>query len=148
MTGTFEGVGTLQFSPDNKYAYAYSGVKPVTGASSANTKLLDIQTNSEYIVATLQAYSQNRSAAQMYFEVEFNSVLVLEVEFDNDGGVNAIMDGTMKLLIPPFTHVEVYGGMETGTNENYTVSLIGKVHGAIQQENLEAITDNNKWASK
>jgi len=147
MTGTFEGVGQLQFTPDNKFAYAYSGVVLVTGGSSANTQLMDITTNSEYIVATLQAYSDNRSSAQMYFEVKFNNVLVLEIEFDQDGGVNAIMDGNMKLLIPPFTNVTVFGGMETGTNKNYTVSLIGKVHGAIEQQNLESITDNNKWAS-
>jgi hypothetical protein len=29
-----------------------------------------------------------------------------------------------------------------------SVLLTGKVNGAIEQENLEAITDNNKWASK
>ena len=28
----------------------------------------------------------------------------------------------------------------------WTVSLTGKVKGAIEQENLESITDNNKWA--
>jgi len=119
----------LNFTPDNKHAYAYSGVVSVTGASSAGTKLMDIETNSEYIMATLQAYSDNRSSAQMYFEVKFNNVLVLEIEFDQDGGVNAIMDGTMKLLIPPFTNVKVYGGFESGTNKNYTVSLIGKAYG-------------------
>jgi len=147
MTGTFEGTGSLQFTPDNKFAYAYSGIVSVTGGSSANTELLGFKTESEYLVSTIQAYSDNRGSAQMYFEIKFNDVIVIETEFDAEGSVNAIIDGTARLIIPPFTNVTILGGFESGATYNYTVTLSAKVKGAIEQENLESISDNNKWAA-
>ena len=49
MTGTFEGVGTLQFTPDNKHAYIYSGsLLNGSGAGAADQTILLFRNNSEY----------------------------------------------------------------------------------------------------
>jgi len=34
------------------------------------------------------------------------------------------------------------------SGRNWCVTLTGSVHGAIEQENLEAITDANDWAAE
>jgi hypothetical protein len=34
------------------------------------------------------------------------------------------------------------------TSRAYFAMMVAKVNGAIEQQNLESITDNSKWASK
>ena len=45
MTGVFEGVGSLQFTPDNKLAYLYSGTKSINNGLGT---LFEFKTGSEY----------------------------------------------------------------------------------------------------
>ena len=49
MTGTFEGVGSLQFTPDNKYAYGFSGPVAVPHTGSASATLIEGKTGLELI---------------------------------------------------------------------------------------------------
>jgi len=140
MTGTFEGVGQLQFTPDNKFAYAYSGM--VAGSTSAQTTYLEFTTNSEYIRTTIQNGSTNETTRKTVY-IYFNDIQIVRNDIDNAYS----FPNTYEIIIPPFTKVSVtlqLGG-DDGMSSWFT--LIGKVHGAIEQENLESITDNNKWAS-
>jgi len=147
MTGTFEGVGSLQFTPDNKWCYAYSGLTSVSGSL---TTMLDIQTNSEYIVVTIEL-NGNRAGigqAQIQFKILLNGVTIMFNIWDQST-INQYSDDltVTRLLIPPHTSALVQVAQSSGTNRNMEITLTGEVYGAIEQENLESITDNNKWAS-
>jgi len=137
MSATFEGLSTLQFTPDNKHAYAYSGEVAVTGASSANTKVIEFETQSYYLISEFQPFATERGGAQLYFEIKFNDIIVVKTEFDSSGSINPMLDSPIKLIIPPFTNVKVLVGIESGTNKSWTVSKVSKVLGSIEQFNLE-----------
>jgi hypothetical protein len=152
MTGTFEGVGSLQFTPDNKMAYAYSGFY-TAAVSQAGIDVLTFTTNSEYIEATLIFNGFTAPTEPTYgddgtMEVKFNGVQIAVVKC---GTAAEVMPSNvfLNLIIPPHTLVNVKLESEgANTSVGASVLLTGKVNGAIEQENLEAITDNNKWASK
>jgi len=141
MTGVFEGVGTLQFSPDNKYAYAYSGdvIAPTVGGY---TSILSFTNNSEYLVADFN-FGATPTTTNIGFLIRFNGVDIIEIP------TREPFDKTYRtlLIIPPFTTVTVLADPD-GADETVQTTMVAKVKGAIQQENLESITDNNKWASK
>ena len=141
MTGTFEGVGSLQFTPDNKFAYAMTGAVSVGGALQT---VLDFTTESYYLVAKyLPIYFTNNSE-DFLFEVYFNDVLILGNVVDDQD--NQIFNWN-PLIIPPFTNVKVKITSLNTTSRNVGCLITAEVYGAIEQENLEAITNNNKWAS-
>jgi len=148
MTGTFEGVGSLQFTPDNKYCYFYSG--DITTASST-ARLADFTTNSEYIYCKtlkMNIASNTISGVDYRFEVKFNGVTVL-IEFLTNpyAGRQPADSDNYYLIIPPFTNVTIDFFTSSGDKAS-CATMVGEVHGAIEQENLESITNNNKWASK
>jgi len=153
MTGTFEGVGTLQFTPDNKYGYIYSGT--VSVPTTTDTTLLSFKTESEYIVAQVD-YGMHDHAmtvnTQWEHWITFNDQIVMlrsEEWFTDEGRKNsATLVIPFRLIIPPFTEVKFIANHTDGNSINAYGVITGKVKGAIEQENLEAITDNNKWASK
>ena len=149
MTGVFEGVGTLQFSPDNKYAYIYSGE---IEAKTASQTALSFFTNSEYLVGefTLNAFIQlsNISTRQAGMSIKINNVIVAN-QFTSDASEDLSSNAKQKIIIPPFSSVICDVVAASDDSDNFsTVVFTGKVKGAIEQENLEAITDNSKWASK
>jgi len=149
MTGVFEGVGTLQFSPDNKHAYAYSGVVSV---NNSETELLQFNTNSEYIVGNWFA-NFNQLTADPLASEDFRFILYLNdiqiAIMETADSQQATRNTIQNIIIPPFTNVRITGRNYTGSvTEPCGVVLTGKVNGAIEQENLESITDNSKWASK
>jgi len=144
MTGTFEGVGTLQFSPDNKRAYAYSG--GVSTVAATDVTLLQFTTGSEYHIAKIQFwYDANGSGSNIEFKTSFNDVKITTIIVTDSN--DAEWCTPVELIIPPFTTVHIEAKNFTGT-EAVLASLTTKVKGAIEQQNLEAITDNSKWASK
>jgi len=146
MTGTFEGLGSLQFTPDNKYFYIYSG--DITSVSSAAT-LLDFTNNSEYlIVKTLKMNitDQTVSGANYEFTVKFNGVTILIEFYTNPFASRESSAGdNYYLIIPPFTNVTI-DFLTTSGDKQSCATICGNVGGAIEQENLESVTNNNKWA--
>jgi len=145
MTGTFEGVGSLQFSPDNKFAYAYSGIIGVVGSEIT---LLLMETNSEYILSELQILQGTTSNEDFKYKVFFNNVIVAQWHCLQVTDKEINIPNAYFLTIPPFTIVKVTAeNTSSGTSREHSVTLTGKVHGAIEQQNLESITDDNKWAS-
>jgi len=147
MTGTFEGVGSLQFSPDNKFAYAYGGVIN-TDDQDVPVTLLEITTGSEYLIAKIQFGMKHDSGNNMSFGVYLNTIRISGYAIEG-GTTDSQLSNYMPIIIPPFTTLKCDGTNNSSSNDiPLTCTLVAKVKGAIQQENLESITDNNKWASK
>jgi len=147
MTGVFEGVGTLQFSPDNKFCYAYSGTKTTDGTVwDANIELLNFTTGSEYIIAKFYMTSNMITGNNLFVRIKLNDTTVLDLKTDGNPPLNPDFRD-YELVIPPFTEVDFLFGSQ-GIAATATGFLSGKVKGAVEQENLESITNNNKWASK
>jgi len=142
MTGTFEGLQTLQFSPDNKFAYAYSGMISV----AAEKTLLEIKPNSEYLNCLIELGSGSRTDDDYKAKFILNDIVIFEKYLNNTYDP---LIGITSIIIPPFTTFKLkIANQSTATANNWSAVLTAKVKGAIEQENLEAITDNNKWASK
>jgi len=113
----------------SNHTYAYSGDVSVTGASSANTTLLNFITGSGYIKAEIQGFSTERGSAQLYLAVKLNDVLVVNAEFDAAGSNNAVLDFPIQLIIPPFTKTEVLVGIESGSTKKWSIIMTGRVYG-------------------
>jgi len=144
MSGTFEGIGSLQFTPDNKHAYAFSGDIKAASTSDADTLMLQFNTESEYLDAILNFCEEAIAADNIFFKVFLNDIVVINVKYDTSPNY----DNTIyPILIPPFTNVKIKWGCSTN-DEIGTAWLTSKVGGAIEQQNLEAITDASDWASE
>jgi hypothetical protein len=143
MTGTFEGVGTLQFSPDNKYAYAYSGSQVPN--STDETTLMEFKTESEYLVGVGAFDYDNEENMRIRWRIYFNDVIVAyPTSRFQDTDVNPV--NVLELIIPPFTTVKFTAQESSATTDELFARFTGKVKGAVEQKNLEAITDGSKWA--
>lgn len=147
MTGTFEGVGSLQFTPDNKYAQIFSGVKTVNNSTAT---MYEFTTESEYLVSHVSFSDGEGYSSGQYLEskILFDDVIVIQIYNVPNTAYNDHNDLVpLPIMIPPFTKVTCTMKSNIDSDHDLTAYFIGKVGGAIQQENLEAISDNNKWAS-
>jgi len=145
MTGVFEGVGSLQFSPDNKFAYAYSGA--VSG-DDTEFILLTFKTNSEYLVGSWRVGYSDSTYRNFDFRLLFNDIEIEQL-FLLTSSINDVGSKDNIIVIPPFTTIKILAAnTEDSTTQTVNAIVTAKVKGAIQQENLESITNNNKWASK
>jgi len=151
MTGTFEGVGSLQFTPDNKHCYAYSGTFESVNAQQT---MLSFTTGSFYTVGTFTFNGPIRiayatSGGPAVYQISFNNQVIALGKADTvTSNIPANQYQIQMVVIPPHTEVTFIALCEEDTaTELITATFTGKVSGAIEQENLEAITNNNKWAS-
>ena len=122
MSGqTVTGLG-LQFTDDNKFCYAFSGIAPSNAISS---NILDFITNSEYIVSELTCYyAANASGSNVQFKVLFNSVEVGQFNLTDS---NDVVEFPVPFLIPPFTHVKIEQSNLSSGTEPVGASIVGKV---------------------
>ena len=139
MSGTFSGVNTLQFSPDNKHAYAYSGSNLSTTA--INDVPMVIQTQSYYLIGTIMYQGNfnvaNSGGSRGFCQVFFNGNMIGQILNDYDTG-NMMQGAFMNVIIPPFTTVTFKQGADTASsNLQYTVNGIFDVKGPIEQFSLE-----------
>jgi hypothetical protein len=83
----------INFTPDNKHAYAYSGNKAIINAEQT---MIEGQTNSEYIRAKISISNFSGSGDDIRYYVYFNDVQVYGGYYNstsnNDGGRVSIMD--------------------------------------------------------
>ena len=125
----------LQFTNDNKHAYAYSGTVILTSAiGSANTELLNFSTNSEYVVAKFQVSHTLSSGHDFYCDIRFNDTLIVEMKEDATE-----VEGypyMWRLIIPPFTTVNVKVGSNTA-GHSYQCNVIAKVGMSQRVGNLD-----------
>jgi len=148
MTGTFEGVGTLQFSPDYKYAYAYSG--SVAATSGADATNLDFTTEGEYLKGRFY-FSLDEddlgSGDQVGWMIQFNGITISMARVETVG-TDLLYHNILPyidLIIPPFTNVKGIAFTNTSSIDTF-LTFTGEVKGAIQQVDLESVSDGSKWA--
>jgi hypothetical protein len=110
MSAIFQGNNTLQFTPDNKFCYAYNYYATTATARS----VLTFQTNSEYIVGTIQLNAgvddddPSQATVQSTALIQFNnnniSLLAASSGATPDRRPSS---NTQELIIPPFTTVNI-----------------------------------------
>ena len=145
MTGTLTSFGTLQFTTDNKYAYAFSGPISVIHTGAAQGTLIEGSTQSEYLIAEFTLGSEE-TTDNMSWLITLDDITVIRVVSREPYDFN--LSG-YEIIIPPFTNFKVIGFNGGGVAARTMFgTMAAKVGGAIEQENLESITNNNKWASK
>ncbi len=133
MTGTFQGVGTLQFTPDNQNVYAYSGEMLI---DTTETTMLEFTTNSEYIIAKFNFTALERTGDQLFGNLYLDDVK-LATSWSGLSTNNGEPSYPLELIIPPFTTLKATGDNITAALRRFAVTMVGTVHGAIEQFNLE-----------
>jgi hypothetical protein len=152
MSGTYPGIGQLNYTPDNKFCYFYSGEFT---ASSSLLFVGEFKTRSEYIVGEVRLAgmtdmgspaSGSIVALRVVFGDTTTSTLNAEPELvvanlKTDGASEDMpFSDTAKIIVPPFTNVQFFrDGDTTSTSYDGTVSFTGQVFGSIEQFNLEQI---------
>ena len=122
MSGDTVTGRALQFTNDNKHAYAYSGLIAVT---TSRTKLLEFETNSSYILAKFQpTYFTLGTGEDVYFEVSINDTLIYNVEITSSTS-NTPYD-EIEIIIPPNVTFKIEAFTASGTR-NLGAILTGKV---------------------
>ena len=113
----------LQFTNDNKKAYAYSGIVPI---QSTETSLLIFNTNSEYLNAKIMIYNESGSGDDMRYKIKFNNVTVVST-YSNSSN-DTLLDTPIIMIIPPFTTVDITGdNVSSDTARNHTAHVWAKV---------------------
>ncbi len=140
MTGVFEGVKTLQFTPDNKHGYAYSGVSLV---GTTATEVMTFKTESEYLVGHVSIFCISDTTDDLEYIVKFNNITIMEMNSTSFKDYAPYQP--VPIIIPPFTEVTMEAFNQASGSKNVAMNFTGKVKGAIQQIDLEAITDGSKW---
>ena len=116
----------LNFTPDNKRCYAYSGDVSISGSA---TRMLDFQTNSEYAIVQLELHGTFSQIGQnqIRLNVQFNEVDIIDTYFDASLDYG-ILDKSI-LIIPPFTAVTIDCSQASGSDRTMQLTLTGEVHG-------------------
>ena len=72
MSGTFQGVGTLQFSPDNQRVYAYTGLVE-TSNDQSEVEMIQFTTGSEYLTLLIQFSGDTERSDDLACRIYFNN---------------------------------------------------------------------------
>ncbi len=114
----------LQFTNDNKFAYAYSGVVDVTGKTT-QIEMLEFQTNSEYVNAKVQFQSSEAGGNDLIFYVYLDDILIAT---QNINAAKEFYHAPLSVIIPPFTKVTLKGlNIDVSTGRDSTATVTGKV---------------------
>ena len=124
MSGTFQGVNTLQFTPDNKRAYAYSGELSTSGTG---VTFLNFDTNSEYLEAIIQTGNTQNDSDVIEWSYVLNNVEVVIYNSEGRGSSDRDHLEPFYLIIPPFTNVKVIGKSINGGNKAGFATFTAKV---------------------
>jgi hypothetical protein len=124
MSATFEGVTTLQFTPDNKHAYAFSGEVSVPHTGTKTATLIEGATNSEYLIADF-VFGAEATTDNLAWLVYLNDIKVISVVSREPYDFN--LSG-YEIIIPPFTTFKITGLNDGGVNTRImTAALAAKV---------------------
>ena len=132
MSGETVTSNALQFTNDNKHAYAYSGLIVVSQALG-NVTMFEGNTNTEYIKATISfgtADATFSGAKNIGYKISFNNILVFSQLSISDGDGTLNYDGAcfpQSLIIPPFTTIKI----ETFTSDTDTIETFAMLNGKV-----------------
>ena len=130
MSGTFEGVGTLQFTPDNKHAYIYSGEKAMLSGTAQD--VINFTTGSYYLISKFCWNNNSSTTPDEILEIKFNNLTIVKARYAN--AVDATNEQPIPLIIPPFTEVNV--NFELQGAAEATFQFTAEVKGTIEQFDL------------
>jgi len=117
----------INFTPDNKRAYAYSGVIAVT---NAKISLIEFNTNTEYLAGKVYIFNGDGSGDDMEYTIEFNDVIVMEIYSLNTDRLDPIKT---KIIVPPFTNVKITAdNVQSSTGRNHTAHFYAKAFGMTE----------------
>jgi hypothetical protein len=150
MTGTFSGIKTLQFTPDNKFAYCYSG----EFTSDANMELImQFETGSYYLVSEIRfcgftdmgsPASGSTGACRVVFGNEITTTIntkpeLVMLQLKTDGASEDMpFSDSGKLIIPPFTNVQFFvDASSTSASYDGGIVVTAEVKGTVEQFDLE-----------
>jgi hypothetical protein len=134
MTGTFQGITTLQFTPDNQNCYAYSGEIQTDGTG---VTFLHFNTNSEYIKAIFQTMATQNDSDVLEWSIVLNGIEIIIYNSEGRGSSDRDHLEPLYVIIPPFTDVKVIAKSVNGGNKRGAATMTGTVHGSIEQFDLE-----------
>jgi len=120
----------INFTPDNKHMYAYSGVN--ANIDNNEITMLEFDTNSEYVVGVAQFNMVQDTADDMFYRIRINDSLIMGyLTVGAQQGTDA--NNTIPLIIPPFSNVKFSAEnvSTTGTRSN-AVTFTGKVFGMTE----------------
>ena len=118
------GLG-LQFTNDNKFAYAFSGIK---GVNLTETTLLLLQSNSEYLISKLQLLNGTTSNEDFLYRTYFNNILIAQWHCLQVSTIDINMPNSYNLIVPPFTIVKVTAENRTSdTLRDHSATFTAKV---------------------
>jgi len=139
MTGTFQGVGVFQYSPDNKFVAGYSGVKSTGAPALTEETLFEDSTNSQYLVLTIDVRrgTGGNVGNDYVHHIYINGIEVLE-EYDSTVNDSPPSLYPVKIILPPFATLKVTTeNITSGVDNNISAVIMGSVHGTIEQFDLE-----------
>jgi len=121
----------INFTPDNKRCYVYSGV---IGATSANTQLIEFNTNTEYIKAKLFLTNSDESGDNFLYTIYLNDIICMQ--WRNLGVQDPLsLKNPIDFIIPPFTNVKINADNEgSGSARNHTALISGKAYGMTKTD--------------
>ena len=135
MTATFQGIGTLQFTPDNKHAFAYA---PETNAPSGGGTALEFETQSYYLICKLTVGSINDYINNVEMKLLLDDVVIFDNEYGNTAQEYNTGTEPYRFIIPPFTKFTLTFENESGGgSSNWHAMLMADVKGTIEQFDLE-----------
>ena len=125
MSGSTVISNALQFTNDNKHAYAFSGIVDV---NNTETQLLLLNTQSEYLLTELQVLQGTTSNEDFLYKVFFNNVIVAQWHCLQVTDKEINMPNIYNFIIPPFTLVKVTAqNTSSATARNHSATLTAKV---------------------
>ncbi len=124
---------SLNFTPDNKRCYIYSGTKTLTAGASPQD-MLEFNTNSEYLVMQFQGGRNAKNSAEMGVYAYINDVLVYYAKTDNGTTIplTPYFSQPLELIIPPFSNVKIQQSSEDADTQNANVVGIGRAYGMTE----------------
>jgi len=123
----------LNFTPDNKRCYAYSGVQDYGGVQHQEYTILDVDTNSEYINAKFQYGFSEYQSDDTISIIKLNDIIVFENYFNDTRMAYNYGMSPILLVIPPFTNVKViFINKATASAYEVTAHIIGEAFGMTE----------------
>ena len=117
----------INFTPDNKRAFAYSGVVSVT---NAKVNLIEFDTNTEYLASEVYIFNGSGSGDDIEYTIEFNDVIVMKIYYLNTIRLEIFKT---KIIVPPFTNVKITGdNIQSSTGRDHTAHVYAKAVGMTE----------------
>tara|TARA_Y100001938_G_scaffold32842_1_gene45021 strand:- start:91 stop:492 length:402 start_codon:yes stop_codon:yes gene_type:complete len=121
----------IQYTNDNKHAYAYSG--PVT-INDNETLLINDNTNSSYIKARIIPGYNVDTSENFTFIIRINNIVIHKMFFTSS---TSYQNGEfVDIIIPPNVNFTIHAINAASTDRDASVVIVGKVGMAQRVGNL------------